>query len=473
MANEFRVKKGLQVDGDATVTGDLTVDGTTTTINTATLDVEDTNVTVNSGGNDASSEGAGITVERTGTDGSVVYEDALTSKFKIGAVGSEVEVVTISGAQAITAKDIDGGTASNTSRVTLPKDTTTNLDLLTDKEATIAYDTTQNKVVMNDGTGWTAVDAPTSASQSGDLTNHSLANSVGVSALTVALKDASGNDPSAGSPVTIRFRNSTAATGTTVSRSVTGALSVVVSSGSTLGHTDTDDHYIYVYALDNSGTVELALSSSMWDEGELQTTTAEGGAGAADSRITLYSTTARTDVPIRLLGRLKSSQTTAGTWAAVATEISLVPFEKNVEPTVFSAYRTTSDQTITAGAGATEVIFNGERQDNKGIYSTSTGRFTAQKSDWHILNYHIQFAVGATAASEILTSMKINGTGTLYAVLSTNNLANSEEYSLTASARLFLNEGDYVSVFAECTGQDVDVRASGNDLSSFSGNSIT
>ena len=98
--------------GDMVVAGDLTVNGTTTTINTATLDVEDQNITVNINGNDASAEGAGLTINRTGTDGSFVYEDALTSKFKLGALGSEIEIANISGAQTLTNKTIAAG--SNT-----------------------------------------------------------------------------------------------------------------------------------------------------------------------------------------------------------------------------------------------------------------------------------------------------------------------------------------------------------------------
>lgn len=53
--------------------------------------------------------------------------------------------------------NIDGGTATNDSRILLPKDTTVNLDALTDTESSIAYDTTQKAVVFNDGTQWTAV----------------------------------------------------------------------------------------------------------------------------------------------------------------------------------------------------------------------------------------------------------------------------------------------------------------------------
>lgn len=57
----------------------------------------------------------------------------------------------------LTNKDIDGGTASNTRRITLPKDTKTNLDALTRKQGTIVYDTTSNKPYYDNGTILTAV----------------------------------------------------------------------------------------------------------------------------------------------------------------------------------------------------------------------------------------------------------------------------------------------------------------------------
>lgn len=156
-----------------------------------------------------------------------------------------------------------------------------------------------------------------------DMWNLSLAASVGSSALTINLKDKSGSAPSSSSPVKIAFRNATAATGTYTVVSTAGALSVVVSSGSTLGHTSAIATYFYVYAINNAGTAELAISTALFDDGSIQTTTAEGGAGAADSATVLYSTTARSNVPIKLIGRMLSNQSTAGTWAAVPTEISL------------------------------------------------------------------------------------------------------------------------------------------------------
>lgn len=158
------------------------------------------------------------------------------------------------------------------------------------------------------------------------LHNYSIVATVAASALTVALKGADGNNASSTNIIEIGFRNVTSATGTPVQRTVTGALSVVISSGSTLGQNSAKENFIYVYALDNAGTVELAISSSYFDNGTVLSTTAEGGAGAADLITGVYSTTARTSVPVRLLARLRSTQTTAGTWAVVPTEVSLLPF---------------------------------------------------------------------------------------------------------------------------------------------------
>lgn len=173
----------------------------------------------------------------------------------------------------------------------------------------------------------------TTTFQPDEITNLGLSASVASNALTVTLRDSAGSTPSATSPVTIGFRSSTATSGTPVRRQVTGALSMVVSSGSTLGHVSAVSNFIHVYAIDNAGTVELAVCSlRIPDNGTLVSTTAEGGAGAADSESTLYSTTARSNVAIRYLGRLRSNQTTAGTWAAVPTEIAVgvtAPFPEN------------------------------------------------------------------------------------------------------------------------------------------------
>jgi len=113
--------------------------------------------------------------------------------------------------------------------------------------------------------------------------------------------------------------------GTVVTRTISSAISVVVSSGSTLGTVSTVQSRIVVLAIDNAGTVELAVvniaGGNDLTETGLITTTAEGGAGGADSASTIYSTTARTSVAYRVVGYVESTQATAGTWATTPSTI--------------------------------------------------------------------------------------------------------------------------------------------------------
>lgn len=181
---------------------------------------------------------------------------------------------------------------------------------------------TSRQVLQTDGTGVTKfVDNPRSSI---DIQNAGILTSVSASALTVALKGADGNDPSATNLVDVEFRNSTAGTGTPTLVTVNAALSLTVASTATLGHVSAVANYIYVYALNNAGAVELAVSSAYFDEGTVQSTTALS-AGSTSAGV-LYSTVSRSNVAIRLLARMKSTQATAGTWATNMSEISLPPF---------------------------------------------------------------------------------------------------------------------------------------------------
>ena len=155
------------------------------------------------------------------------------------------------------------------------------------------------------------------------LTNNlSFSASVSANALTIALKTKAGADATALTPIFIGFRNSTLTNGTYNVRSITGALSMVVSSGSTLGQLSAIAYPIFLYAIDNAGTVEIAVSTTLFDTAGVISTTAEGGAGAADSINVMYSTTARTNVPFRYAGKLVTTQATAGTWATAPSLVT-------------------------------------------------------------------------------------------------------------------------------------------------------
>lgn len=139
--------------------------------------------------------------------------------------------------------------------------------------------------------------------------------SVGSNALTVTLN-----------PTTLDFRSATLGDGTVNTRIVAAQITMTVSSGSTLGTISGQASRIVVLALDNAGTVELAVVNLAGgvnlDETSLISTTAEGGAGGADSATAVYSTTARTSVPYRVLGFVESTQATAGTWATAPSLVS-------------------------------------------------------------------------------------------------------------------------------------------------------
>lgn len=149
----------ITVTADAVIDGNLTVNGTTTTLNTATVDSEDPNITLNKNGNDLSSEGSGFTVDRTGTKGSLQYANALASKFKIGDLASEAEIATVSHTQTLTNKTISG--SSNT-LTNIPAGNLTGSVAIAnggtgETTQTAAFDalsplTTKGDLIVNDGT---------------------------------------------------------------------------------------------------------------------------------------------------------------------------------------------------------------------------------------------------------------------------------------------------------------------------------
>ena len=142
----------------------------------------------------------------------------------------------------------------------------------------------------------------------------SLTATVAANALTVTLN-----------PAVLDFRSTTLTSGVPVSRAIPSAISIVVSSGSTLGTVSAVQSRIVVLALDNAGTVELAVvnisGGNDLTETGLISTTAEGGSGTADSASVIYSNTARTNVAYRVVGYVESTQATAGTWASTPSTV--------------------------------------------------------------------------------------------------------------------------------------------------------
>lgn len=179
--------------------------------------------------------------------------------------------------------------------------------------------------------GRTALSAMTPATD-GQFDNLGLSVTMSANAVTVALKGADGNDPSASNPVTIAFRSATVTSGASSAVSVTAATSVVIPSGATLGTNSAIYSRVWILALLNAGAVELAVVNCVQDDGANTRSVhplSNSGTGTAsylmnssaigtgsDSAAIKYSTAARTAVPYVVLGCFDSKQATAGTWAS-------------------------------------------------------------------------------------------------------------------------------------------------------------
>jgi hypothetical protein len=162
------------------------------------------------------------------------------------------------------------------------------------------------------------------ANSSNALWNLGLSASVGASALTVNLKQADGTtDPTATKPCMIGFRSATLTSGAVSERTATGAVTLTVPSTATLGQTSAVAGNLYVYAIDNAGTIELAIAGTDFGESGRVSTTVMNT--ASDDGATMYSTTARSNVAFRRIGLLVATEATAGTWATAPSTVQVAP----------------------------------------------------------------------------------------------------------------------------------------------------
>src|SRR5262245_17361104 len=162
--------------------------------------------------------------------------------------------------------------------------------------------------------------------------NGRLVPSVAANVLTIAVKTLAGNDPSASDRVYFFFRNATLTSGLPEIVAVTSALSQTISAGSTLGAPSNVPFALTPLAFNDAGTVRLGVMNTAaagirypLRESGIMSSTAEGGAGAADSAGVAYTDTAVTSKAYRSLGKLLWSTPlgTAGNWSAAPDVVSL------------------------------------------------------------------------------------------------------------------------------------------------------
>lgn len=195
--------------------------------------------------------------------------------------------------------------------------------------ATLAAGRTAFGVLASGAAAVGAVDLA-AASLGFTLINGKIVASVGGSALTLAIKTNAGNDPSAGDPMIVVFRNATAATGDYTALLITAANSLVISSGSTMGATNNIPFRLWLVGFNDAGTFRMGAVNCLSGttimplrDDILASSTAEGGAGGADSAQVIYAGTAVAAKPMRVLGFVEWSAGLAavGTYGIVPTKV--------------------------------------------------------------------------------------------------------------------------------------------------------
>jgi hypothetical protein len=245
------------------------------------------------------------------------------------------------------------------------------------------------------------------------------------------------------SSLNLDFRSTTLGSGTVTTVTGTPA-NLVISSGSTLGTVNAVQSDIAVLAMNNAGTLELAAvnlaGGTDLSETNLISTTAEGGAGAADSATVVYSTTARTNLAYRVIGIIRSTQATAGTWvtapsliqgAGGLTQVKLAMSASGAAP-VFACrawvnFDGTGTVAIRASGNVSSITDNGT-----GDYTVN---FTTAMPD---ANYSV---VGTCRGqNDVDANSTITGSGTLAtttARISTKNGANAAVDSSAVNVAVF------------------------------------
>lgn len=162
------------------------------------------------------------------------------------------------------------------------------------------------------------------------LSNLELRATTGVSdnILTIALKTRNAVDPSSTDVGVISFSQANGGAGQATHKvTITSAMSMTISSGSTMGWRASTSEQMYIYMIKNNvGTIEMCAATNLIATNTNNISiTQEDGAGGADNRYTCYGPSAITG-SARLIGMISSNGlATPGEWSSGSYRIYYPP----------------------------------------------------------------------------------------------------------------------------------------------------
>jgi len=221
------------------------------------------------------------------------------------------------------------------------------VDLHIDRTTGISADGTTGQFLKSQGAGsaCTMDDVP---DEKGPLTarNYGLTAVDSTNALLISLKTQALADPSS-DKVKLSFSAQNASATTHVDRTVSAALSFTVTASGSLGITGTSAARVFVYGLDNAGTVVLGVSArSDFDNGDPLTTVLMSA--SSDNADTLYATAALTVVP-RLIGYVTAALNSDSQWQT-PTEVVVANNSFVTDGETAKAIRAAGNNTAVSGS---------------------------------------------------------------------------------------------------------------------------
>lgn len=385
--------------GNMVISGDLTVQGTTTTVNSTTLEVVDKNILINNGGDDTSAQGAGVTVERSSVNGSIIYDSAVPTKWKVGNSGSEVEVLDKSTAQTVTNKTI---VAANNTITTAASGNLTSVEL----NAALAE-------LQGD------IDAL------GSPSNYILKSIVTTKGdLIAATASATVSRLGVGTDGQVLTADSATATGLSWTTPSSAALSVVTKTSAYTA--TTSDRIIQVDATTASFNITLFSASG------------NSGLELTINKITSANAVTVTD------GSFSVVLQTIGDSLNIYSDGSSWKIKSFYRPKVSVTYNTASAQSMTA-ATFTTINFNSLVTDTLSSVTTGAGWvFTAPRDDTYLLSVSIRPSAQA-AGSEAQIYIYKNGAQVRRIYKGRNTHTAADDQNLQGSTAIPLSKGDTIN----------------------------